>query len=196
VEFGWGPSSHYGLQTEEHCWGGHLQVTSGEILGVEKCFTRRGNSVPVASENSVEFDLTCSPRGEEVTNLNPEYRNVQGLIFEVKAPLDAALVLQANGLESRFSVAEALQQAHLLADREGALQTIKQQFGLTPGDIENPDIFYHNAWKIRIHRAHPLASYHVPFQFTDDDPPAGRNWYYLRVSQVDGQMAISQCLLH
>jgi hypothetical protein len=52
-------------------------------------------------------------------------------------------------------------------------------------------MFYHNAHKVKIHVAIPEAGYTVPFEFVDESALRGWNWYRLRISQLNGQMAWS-----
>ena len=61
------------------------------------------------------------------------------------------------------------------------------QFGLAPENIPSPDVLYHNAPKVKIHRGVPQDGYTARATFSDH-PPTG-SYYYLRVSQTNGQMA-------
>jgi hypothetical protein len=74
---------------------------------------------------------------------------------------------------------------------------IQERFLLLPEEIENPDVFWHHAYKVKIHTAIPEAGYTASLEWVDEDmEPActlqgGRNWYTLRVSELNGQMAWS-----
>jgi hypothetical protein len=68
---------------------------------------------------------------------------------------------------------------------------VKWQFGLTKDQVENRDVFFHNAYKIKVHKAVPEAGYTARLRFTDAKPRRGRNFYYVRVSQLNGQYAWS-----
>jgi hypothetical protein len=65
---------------------------------------------------------------------------------------------------------------------------LKDQFGLTPEDVPSPDVLYHNAPKVKVHRAVPAAGYTAQLTLSDTPPP-GRSCYYARISQTNGQMA-------
>jgi uncharacterized protein YlxP (DUF503 family) len=90
-----------------------------------------------------------------------------------------------------FTLREAFQKTHIIAMVEEIQDEIKEKFGVSVENIENPDIYWHNAYKVKIERAVPEIGYDVPFEFVDEKPPRGRNFYYLRVSQLNGQMAWS-----
>ena len=72
-----------------------------------------------------------------------------------------------------------------------AKELINDQLGQSLAEVENPDVFYHNAHKVKIHVAIPEVGYPVPFHYVDESPPAAWNWYRLRVTQLNGQMAWS-----
>ena len=49
-----------------------------------------------------------------------------------------------------------------------------EQFNLLPKDIENPDVYWHNAWKMKINRAIPYEGYYAIFRYVDDNIKKGR----------------------
>jgi len=116
---------------------------------------------------------------------------MQSLIFEMDASPSDKVHLTVDGERAMFSIRDALQKSRVLALMDDARATIKTQFGLAPDDIENPDVVWHNAYKVKIHTAIPESGYATTFDFVDGSPPPGRNWYRLRVSQLNGQMAWS-----
>jgi hypothetical protein len=70
-------------------------------------------------------------------------------------------------------------------------ERVARCFGLTPQSIDNPDPYWHNARKVLLHRAVPRSAYTVDHTFLDRQPPTGTNFYYVRVSQLNGQLAWS-----
>jgi len=186
VECGWGPAAHYGFRIGERHWEGTLELSEGRFVGWEGCFTWFGQKVEQSAAREVHFALTTRPRGQQATGASQ-----QSIIFEVEAPLTAELCLTVGTTRTTFTLAEALQNSRCVAFLEEVKQTIREQFELEPERIENPDVFWHNAYKVKIHRAVPEAGYKLRLEFVDEDPPSGRNFYYLRVSQLNGQMAWS-----
>jgi hypothetical protein len=63
--------------------------------------------------------------------------------------------------------------------------------GLRAEDLENPDLYWHNAHKALIDRAVPEKGYRVAHAFGGLDLEPGANWFYARVTQANGQMAWS-----
>jgi len=186
-EFGWGPSAHYGLEAAEKEWHGRLLAPGAAILSTEGCFTRHGNSFEQVSDTECQFQLTTDPRR------GPADDTVQQtLVFEIEAPADQRLTLETDGEELDFSLAEAMRESRVLPLWDAAVQRIRDQFDLGPDDFENSvDAYYHNSYKIKRHLAIPEAAYRAEVTFTDDEVEPGRNWYYLRVSQLNGQYAWS-----
>jgi hypothetical protein len=72
---------------------------------------------------------------------------------------------------------------------EGCQRLVEKVFHLSPAEIENPDVYYHNAYKLRIVQAVPAVAFSAKVEFVDHDPPPGRNSYYARLTQIDGQTA-------
>ncbi|MFB0523778.1 MAG: hypothetical protein ACETV1_08505, partial [Candidatus Bathyarchaeia archaeon] len=62
--------------------------------------------------------------------------------------------------------------------------------GLVPGQVDNQDIYWANAWKMKICKAIPYDGYHARFSYVDQDIQV-QNYYYVRVTQMNGQMAWS-----
>ncbi len=198
IDFGWGPSSWYGLVTTDKIWQGQLRLDGGRLLAVQGGFSCLGQSVEKVSERECTWQLTTKPRPEVVEKTSEVgwaggvgWHNLQSLIFELEASPADRIHLTVDSESVDFSVEEALQGSRVWALMEGSRAIIKEQFGLSPGDIECDDMFYHNAHKVKIHVAIPEAGYTVPFEFVDESALRGWNWYRLRISQLNGQMAWS-----
>jgi len=186
--FGFGPTEwlyHYESDTYKN-WYGTLSILGGKILGVEGCFSLRNQKLVVKGENSVEWNLTTEKRIKEAMD-----KNIQQIIVELEGDLDSKFILRCDNKMLEFTLREAFQKTHIIAMVEEIQDEIKEKFGVSVENIENPDIYWHNAYKVKIERAVPEVGYDVPFEFVDEKPPRGRNFYYLRVSQLNGQMAWS-----
>jgi hypothetical protein len=191
---GWGPSDEYGFERTGRRWSGRLRIDGGEIVGARGCFTRLGQRHSRTADNEWEWQLTTSGRGAGA-------ENIQAIVFDLAGAPDSWLTVESDGagptntgatgaglLSHQVSLADALRTSRVIPLLDEARQAIWDQFGLKPEDIPSPDGVYHNAPKIKLHRAAPEAGYSAALSFTDR-PPAGVHWYYLRVSQTNGQMA-------
>ena len=154
---------------------------AGWLIAARGCFTRFGQRLRRVSDSEWQWELTTSDRR------SPE-QNIQGIVFEVTGAPDSQLSVEVAGERVRLPLGEALRGSQVLPLLGEARVALEDQFGLTPDDIASPDVLYHNAPKVKVHRAVPERGYTVGASFSDDPPP-GRNHYYLRVSQTNGQMA-------
>jgi hypothetical protein len=193
LQCGWGPTSFYGfknLRVKE--LSGSFKVSDGEIISVEPCYTYFGQKVKFVSPNEYNFKFKIQPR----TPLDPlttqhHRTNLQGAIFEIKAHPESSITIQVNAKTVEFSLKEAIERERLIALIDEAKLAIQDNFGLRPEEIENPDIFWHNAWKIRVSKAVPFERYHAKVNYIDNENQEGENYYYVRVIQSNGQMAWS-----
>ena len=193
IRCGWGPASHYGFKKiEPKRWKGTLKISPGRIISIEPCFTYFGQSVKQISKEKCSFTFTCQPRTPMEPLLAQHHRsNFQGAIFEMEARLESLVTIEVNSVNLKFSLEDALKKERIIALREESKRMIYKQFGLRPEDIENPDVYWHNAWKMKVYRAIPYDGYHVEFRYVDEDPKKGENYYYVRVRQLNGQIAWS-----
>lgn len=195
LEFGWGPSDWYGLKTSDRSWRGNLSVDGGRILAVQGCFTSAGQRVERPTDRQCNWQLLTEPRTGQKSQASwaggVGGANIQGLVIELEASGADRIHLEVEGEELDFSVGEAFAASRVLALTDQAKELINDQLGQSPAEVENPDVFYHNAHKVKIHVAIPEVGYTVPFHYVDESPPAAWNWYRLRVTQLNGQMAWS-----
>jgi len=186
-EFGWGPTAHYGFAVEDKEWQGHLRLVEGHIVSVEGAFTRHGNSSRQVADNEVEFDLTTGPRRAAAAAATQAR-----LIFEVEAPAEAMCVFECDTHRVTFTPAEAMRRSGLIVYDQEARERVTEQFGPQEGRWDDlRDAWYHNAHIIKRHMAIPQAGYTASIELEDADLPPGRNYFYLRVSQLNGQYAWS-----
>ena len=186
VECGWGPTPQYNFAAPPKHWNGELLLSGGRILSVEPCFTNWDQKLEPLLARSCRFHLTTGPRE---LRLNPSSR--QALIFEVEAPLRAPMALETDGWQKSTNLSEALEGSQVVGLVEQARAQISERFLLRPEEIENPDTFWHNAYKVKIHTAIPEDGYTAEVEWVDENPDPGTNWYYVRVSELNGQMAWS-----
>ena len=109
----------------------------------------------------------------------------------MEAPVDAPVVLEVNGLRDEFTLGDAMQGGNLTVFDAEARALVRDQFGIDPETFENRATFYNNSWKMKRHMATPQVGFIASFEWEDADLTPGRHWYYVRVSQLNGQMAWS-----
>ena len=100
------------------------------------------------------------------------------------------MTFEINGETFTRTVAQALERSESMAYREESERLICETFHLKPEEIDNREMIYHHAYKVKFHRAVASSGYEVELNWRDR-VPAGENHYYIRVSQMNGQMAWS-----
>lgn len=193
IQCGWGPGSPYEFkEIRSKVWKGSLKLSEGRILSVEPCFTYFGQQIERVSEKRCDFTFTTQPRTPLIPLRALHHRvHFQGAIFELEAGLRDLITTNADSVSLSFSLEDALKNERIIALTEEAKATIYEPFGLSADDVENPDIYWHNAWKMKIYKAIPYQGFHVKFNYIEKNPEEGENYYYVRVTQLNGQMAWS-----
>ncbi len=187
VEFGWGPAASYGFAPEQKHWQGRFRLAEGRVVSVEGAFTRHGNSFEHSADGEVEFALTTDPRRHAA-----EDTAQQRLIVEIEAPADALCVLECDNHRITFTPAEAMRRSGLIVYDEECRRRIREQFGEQAGRWDDMrDAVYHNSHIIKRHTAIPEAGHTAEIELEQSDFAPGRNYVYLRVSQLNGQYAWS-----
>ena len=187
IEFGWGPAGFHGFKTGEHIWQGSLTVAGGKIVSTEGCSTTHGQSIVQNAPNECAFELHTIDRQRG----QPTDTGWQTIVFEVEADAGAPVNLEVDGCSLTFTLAEAMRESRLLVFDDEARQMVREQFEIDPETVENRDVFYHNAYIVKRHVAIPRAGYEATLEWEDSDVQPGRSFYYLRVSQLNGQLAWS-----
>ena len=175
IEWGWG-------RGEVYRWQGDVEVSRGRILDVAPHFG------PPGPDAILHQDETCC-RWESHTfgDLPLEtffeyqmYANTGGnltnqIVLEIEGGPDSELHLGMNDKEWTLPLAELLRGSRVLV----------QEF--QEGRTYNPL----GARKVKVHQAvaAPLCTYES--RFVDDTPERDTDYYYVRVTQANGQMAWS-----
>ncbi len=185
VEVGWGPSSKYGFfeDTGSQEWKCKLRVKKGKIENIERCFSLPGQKVNKCQSNYCEWILKTMGRD------SGDWK--QSVIFEIKGNVKTEMLFNIEGEKINTTVRELLNKSILLPLLKESKERIRRMFGLSEEIVGNPDIFYHNARKIKIHQAIPESGYKVKHTFKKVRLNKGRNYFYVRVSQLNGQLAWS-----
>ena len=187
IEAGWGPAAHYGFGTgEDHHWDGRLELEGGRLVGIERRFSKLGQKVVEQDERHCAWHLVSGFRKENFT------RDMkQGIVVEIKGSSETKLRLDMEGMQVETRIGDLLTAGRVIALLEESKERIKERFGLDETVVHNPDAYYHNARKIKLHRAIPQSGYGISHRFGRVKLAEGRNYFYVRLSQLNGQMAWS-----
>jgi len=189
----WGPGGHYGFKRiKSKIWKGSFEISEGRIISIEPCFTYFGQKVRQPSERRCDFTFTTQPRRPLKPLLAQHHRlKLQGAVFEIEAPVKSVITIQVDSVKLDVPLEDALRTDRVIALTEEAEKAICEQFGLEPKEVENQDICWHNAWKMKMYRAIPYEGYHAEFSYVDNEVKEKESYYYIRVTQLNGQMAWS-----
>ncbi|MFP4058757.1 MAG: DUF3604 domain-containing protein [Candidatus Brocadiia bacterium] len=186
IEVGWGPCATYGFQPHDWRWKGRLEVEGGRLVGVERCFSLGGQRLASVDERHCAFELVTAGRAVR----NP-FGMTQAIVAELEGSPRSRLTLDIEGGRLELAVADLLRGGRLVPLIEESVERVQADFGIHEEEIGNPDIYYHNARKVKIHRAVPQAAYRVAHAFQDVELAPGRHPLHVRVWQRNGQLAWS-----
>ena len=185
IEAGWGPALHYGFkESGNHPWTCRLDLTGGELVGVEPCFSMLGQRVVSRAKDHCAWKLFTAFR-------TVNRARTEGVVVELAGTSETRLRLNMDGVEIDLSIGDLLDRSLLVPLVEESRQRVEDIFGLESGEVHNVDAYYHNARKIKVHRAIPQSGYRVAHTFRNIGLEQGRHYFYVRASQLNGQMAWS-----
>ena len=180
VEPGWGPLQNYGFELPPKRWRGQVTISAGVLSVVQGCWRTAGNRLRQVDERTVEFETITRHHRQHPT---------EPFILEATAPRDARLTIDADPFQVQYPLSDGLARTQLWVDYEGAKQAVATKFGQAPEQVANPDVFHHNAYKLRVLQAATEAEFTADLTLTDEVPLDGESWYYVRVHAINGQMA-------
>jgi hypothetical protein len=183
VEMGWGPKPSYGdWHGTENEWVGTARVAGGRLEDVQPRFNGWGQRFE-RDGDACSFDLTTE-RGSAT------YEPTQGLVFTVVGDGETTLEVDVEDHDPlSVALGDLSGETRVVAFTEACYERVESEFGLARADIDNSDLVYHNARKLKIHPAHPRAACATTVEF--DNLPTDCDYYYVRASQTDGQYAWS-----
>lgn len=190
LELGWGPDQRVYPDIQEKHWTGSLKTT-GKILGIEKLWTTPGQSVSMIGESEAEFDINTTKGGygnEKLSQKNHQtpYIQNQSMIFEIEADVNSDLEITIDDKTYSCKVKDILSESHLIGLVDEAKKLAKERFD--KDDFYRSDPFWHNAYKVKIHRGVPDSAYEVTYEtelgeLTQDD------YVLVKVYQRNGERA-------
>ena len=163
VEFGWGPDIRVYKDLTTKIWEGKLKV-DGKLLSVEKCWNNFGQKMISQTDDSCEFSLTTYQSTATGKWMGPSNVTTEGFIFEVEADADSTIHMTVNGAEYDFPVRNLLGRSEVV----GLWDEVRDLTKSTWGDVTHyrDDPWWHNAYKFKMGRAYPEASYTVDYHQT------------------------------
>lgn len=184
VEFGWGPAARYGFRETKVGWEGEIALAGGRLVSVEPRFTMLGQRFERKGENRCLFRLSTDRESGR-----DNFR--QGLILEYDGGPESVFTIMVNGRQLKLAARDTARGSHLFPFLEDSRALVKREFGLDGTEFENQDVYYLCAPKVRVGRSCPEASWNVGAVFSGLPAVKGRNYYYVRAGQADGQAAWS-----
>ena len=191
LEAGWGPADRYGFEAKDIPWDLRLDVAGGKVTGVERCFNRFGQRIVSQADGHVACHLLTKGRRSQSPG-----GMTQAVVVEIDGSPATKLRLTVDdvttdGLPRELTVADLLGGHCLIPLVEESEQRVLDTSGLTVEEMVNPDPIFHNARKVKLHQAIPEAAYTASARFDGLELLPGRNAFYVRVSQLNGQLAWS-----
>jgi hypothetical protein len=198
VEFGWGPDPRNDFDCVEERWIGDLVIDDGELIDVTPRFSGFGQSYELERRNRCGFDIGSSR--EATADFQPSrahvYHHRQGLILTIEGTEDTDVTLDLDGEDAiTRPIGDLDGEADVIALTDEAERRIREEFGVTRErlreDMFARDLYYSNARKIKFHPAYPLADCSTRWTVDLPSVATGTDYYYARVSQINGQYAWS-----
>ena len=174
-DVGWGSNF-----VEKNMWDINIQIRNGIFESIEKCFTLPGQKI-LFNKKSIIAQLTTNTKGQ--------FGDRQGFIVEIKGSPLTELSVKIGGIRIKKKIKELLKNSFLFPMIKEAEKKIKENFGIDKFLAGNPDVFFHNARKIKIHRAIPEEGYTIAHSFENVKIEKHHSYMYLRIYQLNGQMA-------
>ena len=181
IEAGWGPRPNE-MDMPDRAWKGEITVENGRFLGFQPCWITAGQSLPQWENGRVAFAMTSS-----IKSLGERSQNAD--VFTFEADPGSRLALRLNGLAETGAVAEFARSSRVIWYKDEAARLLEERAGITPGSPEREDVYWHVAYKAKIHRIIPEAGYAADVVFEDDEPLTGEVNYRVRVEQRNAQRA-------
>ena len=183
VEVGWGPQKNE-FETEDRNWSGELTVQNGTVCGWEPCWISPGQKPVKISGDTASFEMVSST---STLTLRTQNANV----FEISGDPAATVALSLNGMVESASIADLAAGSRLLWFKDECVRLLHERCAIAPGAPPRNDVYWHLAYKAKIHRAIPESGYSASLDVEDSEPCDGEVNYRVRVEQRNGQRAWS-----
>ncbi len=191
IELGWGPDRRVFPDIEQKEWELKLE-TKGRILEVEKLWTSPGCEIINQDDKSVNASITTRKNLDNAGKLSqknyltPQIQN-QSIIIEIEDHVDHVLDLVVDGIKYELPIKELLRESFLFAKEKEAEELLKERYQFTEFYREDP--WWHNAYKILIHRAYPQVAYQKEILYSIEGLTKDEDNYLFKVIQKNGDTA-------
>lgn len=185
VEVGWGPMRMDIPDLPPREWSGSIAIPNGCITSIEKCWRTHGQWVRLHNDSQCEFGF-CTTQSTPGGGIPTE-----ALIFELEGRPNDSVQLIIENRKLEFTLAEAMHRSQLIYFPEEVKAHIRTTHGIDTDALPRDDPFLFLSHKVKVHRAIPAVGYIASFNYVDESPPAGTNFYRVRVHQRNGQVAWS-----
>jgi len=184
IEPGWGPRLGE-LPFLERRWSAEVSLSHGRFVEWHPCWTAPFQQVPQLDGTTVRFAMTSTQR-----TVPQPFQG--GIVLEFETDPSAELRLRLNGKEVKSRVRDLAQASRIVWYREECLELLREMTGIDPGSLERQDpLFYHFAFKAKLHRVIPESGFSANFSIIDTDELSAETNYRVRVEQRNGQRAWS-----
>lgn len=193
LELGWGPDRRVFNDISERIWNVELQ-TEGEIVSVEKLWTSPGNKIIESSKKKFKAEvltrkeLQGDGKLQQKNYMTPNIQN-QSLIFEIEDEISNSLKFIIDDETYEISIQQLLNESILKAREAEVHDLLKERFKFEEYYREDP--WWHNAYKIKFHRASPQVAYTCHHKFEINDLEKDTDALHVKVIQKNGEVAWS-----
>ena len=163
LEFGWGPDMRVFPDIYKKKWDIKVK-TEGKLIGLEKCWNNLGQEIIKQDEANLEATLITHKASEGGKWMGLSGVRNEGFILEIESKVEDNLILEIDGNTYVYKVKDLLEVSHLEGIVDKADELIKERFGDVK-DIRS-DLWWHNAYKFKLHQAIPEEGYKASFQTT------------------------------
>jgi hypothetical protein len=185
LEVGWGPLPSDIPDQPPREWEGSIEIPNGWIVSVEKRWRNFGQYVEKTKERQCNFRFLTQQRS------GPYLLPSEATVFELEGKPSDKVNLELESKSLSFTLEEAMQKSRIIFFREEVENYVQKVHKLEPKLLPRDDPFYFLSHKAKLHRAIPEVGYTAEFVHTDISPPDETNFYRVRVSQRNGNLAWS-----
>ncbi len=191
IELGWGPDRRVFEDIGKREWKLNVK-TKGQIKSIEKLWTSPGCSID--SQTEKEFSASITTRKEFSKNgklsqknyLTPQIQN-QSVIVEIEDELQNDVLIQVDDEMYQIPIADLLEESQLFAKEKEVEELLKTRYQFT--EFYREDAWWHNAYKILVHRAYPSQAYEMNITYPIAEVCGEEENYFIKVIQKNGDTA-------
>lgn len=191
IEFGWGPDCRVFPEIHEKLWNVSIH-SDASITDVEKLWTSPGSTILSQEEHEVKAKIITrkylpgNGKLSQKNHLTPNIQN-QSLIFEVEGKKEDHITLNLDGKVYQYTIEDLLTGAQLIALEEEVEQLLKDTYQFC--DYEREDPWWHNAYKVCIHKAAPYEAYHLVYDSVIQELEKEEDSIMVKVIQKNAETA-------